>query len=635
MYFSNYNLKLGKLLSVLFVSVFLVCQISQAQERNKQKKNGGFWKVLSEAITVDGEPIKGSGLSFRVRKVSGEWKEYGAGGNANSLSPRNFAYSFSTKGSNTELSIERASVLRTSSQILSESGRRYDLFSPGNEVTRGGKRIVTLVDEGQYTLYIGAPRGSKGVFTYTLEGSVSELKPLLPGSWTLPVSSFGPEGGGASRNPFSPRNHAYIFEPSLDTYLDINLEPGGTPVRLTLVDPSGKVIRGEKQNGASEIQFLNYQARQKGPYIIWVSTGESNGRGGYTLSVMGNLIKNPERMESNFKSLTSKFNQASSVHKYFITAEDGTLEYIYRSLSQNASIEFHDSYGQRLSPHFSDTPTGRLQNQAVKIPAKSTVILTITNQNPESEGTYEFLLWGNFSEVKKEEMPGEGGDSFSSDNQKNLSVPSPNTILVKGSLSRSGQVISNLVKIIVDDLEKGERIGEIKPDASGNYKLYLPIGKQYSITALTPGDQIASSSLVDLSKNSAAAGNITIAPITIVSATDVGGKLTLNNIFFDTGSPILLRQSYAELKRVAAFLKANTGVRVQIAGHTDSVGDDASNLNLSQNRANSVLYYLQDQIGDNGARLKAKGYGRTEPVASNNTDAGRQQNRRVEFRIVK
>ncbi len=619
---------------LLFILLFFTAHFAFSQQDTKEKKKGSFWKALGEAITVDGEPIGGSGLSANTRDIRGEWKEYGAGGGAGSFSPRNFAYSFYVKNPNTKLSIGRESVLRTSSLIISKSGRRYDLFSPGNEVTRGGKRIVTLLEEGRYVLYIGAPRGSIGSFRYEVEGAISDIQPIPADIWASPATAFDPEGGGgASSNLFSPRNHAYTFEPDLDTYFDINVESEGIPISLTVTDPGGRVIRGKRES--TGIQYLNLQASMRGAYTIWVSPEEHNTRGNYRLNVIGYLAKSPEMIKSEFQKQTSEFRQNSSVHKYSIAADQGNLEFIYRSTSQNAAIEIQDAYGQTLRPHFSDNPTGRLQNQTVKIAAKSSVILTIANQNPGSEGTYELLLWGNFSEVKKEEIPTEGTSILSSDNPKNLLTASPNTIGITGRLTSSGQPISNLVRIIVDDLEKGERIGEVKPDASGTYTLYLPKGREYSITALTPGNQIASSHVVDLSGSSTANSRITLAPITIVSATEVGGKLTLNNIFFDTGSPILLRRSYAELKRVAGFLKDNPAVKVEIAGHTDSVGDDASNLTLSQNRANSVLYYLQDQIGDSGIRLKAKGYGRTEPVAGNNNEAGRQQNRRVEFRIIR
>ncbi|HLF10962.1 MAG TPA: OmpA family protein, partial [Gammaproteobacteria bacterium] len=74
-------------------------------------------------------------------------------------------------------------------------------------------------------------------------------------------------------------------------------------------------------------------------------------------------------------------------------------------------------------------------------------------------------------------------------------------------------------------------------------------------------------------------------------------------------------------------------LRAEIGGHTDSNGSDAYNLNLSQQRANSVLTFLAGQ-GIDRSRLVARGYGEGQPVADNGTDAGRERNRRVEFRVL-
>jgi len=81
------------------------------------------------------------------------------------------------------------------------------------------------------------------------------------------------------------------------------------------------------------------------------------------------------------------------------------------------------------------------------------------------------------------------------------------------------------------------------------------------------------------------------------------------------------------------FLTNNPGVRIEIGGHTDAVGNDASNQVLSEQRAKSVTAYLVTNKVD-AARLESKGYGKTKPVASNETEAGRAMNRRTEFSIL-
>ncbi|MBS1681203.1 MAG: OmpA family protein [Bacteroidetes bacterium] len=115
---------------------------------------------------------------------------------------------------------------------------------------------------------------------------------------------------------------------------------------------------------------------------------------------------------------------------------------------------------------------------------------------------------------------------------------------------------------------------------------------------------------------------------------EVGITVRLKNIYFDFDKTTLKEESYVELNKVVDFLKTNSNVSVEIAGHTDSKGSDDYNLNLSQGRSQSVVDYLSGQ-GIEAARLQAHGYGETKPIDTNETDEGRANNRRVEFTILK
>lgn len=112
------------------------------------------------------------------------------------------------------------------------------------------------------------------------------------------------------------------------------------------------------------------------------------------------------------------------------------------------------------------------------------------------------------------------------------------------------------------------------------------------------------------------------------------GIISLKNVFFETGSANLNKDmSKYELNGVAALLKKNGSVKIELGGHTDSQGDDASNMDLSRARAASVLDFLI-QKGISSDRLTAKGYGENNPVADNETAEGRQSNRRTELKIL-
>ena len=108
------------------------------------------------------------------------------------------------------------------------------------------------------------------------------------------------------------------------------------------------------------------------------------------------------------------------------------------------------------------------------------------------------------------------------------------------------------------------------------------------------------------------------------------GKFVTNNILFDTGKATIKPESQAEIDKIAEYMKANPTVRFEVQGHTDSQGSDAVNDPLSQQRAEAVVKALE-ALGVDGFNLRAVGKGSHEPVADNSTDAGRAQNRRVEF----
>jgi OOP family OmpA-OmpF porin len=109
-------------------------------------------------------------------------------------------------------------------------------------------------------------------------------------------------------------------------------------------------------------------------------------------------------------------------------------------------------------------------------------------------------------------------------------------------------------------------------------------------------------------------------------------ELVLQGVVFETNSAELRAESIPVLDDAISTLKRYPELRIEVAGHTDSRGSDAYNLQLSARRAESVLKYLTD--GGVSNSLSSRGYGERQPVASNNTDEGRQQNRRVVLRVL-
>jgi OmpA-OmpF porin, OOP family len=126
------------------------------------------------------------------------------------------------------------------------------------------------------------------------------------------------------------------------------------------------------------------------------------------------------------------------------------------------------------------------------------------------------------------------------------------------------------------------------------------------------------------------------APGSLVEVTDEGIKI-LDRVEFATGSDkITGPKSFKVLDQVASVLVANQGIfLVEVAGHTDNAGDAGQNKALSQKRAEAVVKYLVDKRSVDPKKLQAKGYGAEKPIADNTTKKGKQQNRRVEFNILK
>lgn len=225
------------------------------------------------------------------------------------------------------------------------------------------------------------------------------------------------------------------------------------------------------------------------------------------------------------------------------------------------------------------------------------------------------------------------GGAIENDPNKKSADP---VVMLSGKVldSKTRKVPIN-AKVIYEDLSNGQELGVATPDPiSGEYKIVLPYGKNYGITPIADGF-IGNSLGLDLTKNMPKKYlEIGGKDLTLIPA-EIGQKLILNNIFFQFAKTDLQAESYPELNRLIEFLNNNQSMQIEISGHTDSIGSDEVNNKLSQGRADVVKNYLTNQGKIPPSRIATKGYGKTKPVASNDTEEGQQANRRVEFLILK
>lgn len=242
--------------------------------------------------------------------------------------------------------------------------------------------------------------------------------------------------------------------------------------------------------------------------------------------------------------------------------------------------------------------------------------LTVT-----ADGAYAFFSSNNLN--------GYGGyDIYTFELPANLR---PKTVTyVKGTVAdaKTLQLLQADVEII--DLQRNEIVYNDESDPSdGSFLATLTSGKNYGLN-------ISKSGYLFYSANFSLVGHQPKDPFLIkvlLQPIEVGNKVILNNIFFDTNRYDLKPESMAELQKLIDFLNENPAVKIEISGHTDNVGSEQANQVLSENRAKSVYQFLVNH-GINAARLVYKGYGETQPIATNDTDEGRQKNRRTEFKII-
>jgi outer membrane protein OmpA-like peptidoglycan-associated protein len=205
--------------------------------------------------------------------------------------------------------------------------------------------------------------------------------------------------------------------------------------------------------------------------------------------------------------------------------------------------------------------------------------------------------------------------------------PEKKEFLIAGKIRNCKTGAPVIADLLIHNLDSNTTVENTQTTIVGSFTIPVSHIGKYSVTATARG-YLFSSALFDVSDTTS--GNKVTHDILICPE---GDKIRLL-VFFDYDKAELQPSSFPELDRAARLVKESATMRVEIAGYTDSKGSDEYNQQLSERRANAVRNYLLSKNID-AVRIVAKGYGKQNPVASNETDAGRAENRRVEFVIVK
>ncbi|HDQ16460.1 MAG TPA: hypothetical protein ENN45_05320 [Bacteroidetes bacterium] len=211
-----------------------------------------------------------------------------------------------------------------------------------------------------------------------------------------------------------------------------------------------------------------------------------------------------------------------------------------------------------------------------------------------------------------------------------VKVETKNLTILKGRIIDDFTDKPVAAEIEIVDNVKNEVISRFTSNSStGKFLISLPSGINYGI-AVKAEDYLFHSenfNLPEMADYQLVEKDIRLKNVCI------GCKIVLNNIFFDTGKSNLRPESTNELNRLVKLLNDIPKLRIEISGHTDNVGSAKSNQDLSERRAKSVVDYLISK-GIAASRLEYKGYGDTDPISTNDTAAGRQLNRRTEFKVL-
>lgn len=202
--------------------------------------------------------------------------------------------------------------------------------------------------------------------------------------------------------------------------------------------------------------------------------------------------------------------------------------------------------------------------------------------------------------------------------------------ILKGHVKDEKTKLPLAAKIEITDLGRHVKIATFSSNAStGHYLVSLPAGHNYAIEIDAPDHLFHSENF-----NIPATDDYhEVVKDIYLKEIKVGSKEILKNVFFDTDKSTLRPESRDELDKVADFMKLNSTIKVEFSGHTDDRGSDTHNEKLSDDRAIAVVEYLVNH-GVERERMVPKGYGETKPIATNETEEGRQLNRRTEMEII-
>ncbi len=208
--------------------------------------------------------------------------------------------------------------------------------------------------------------------------------------------------------------------------------------------------------------------------------------------------------------------------------------------------------------------------------------------------------------------------------------PQPTTF-VKGTVFDKIDKRKIAAKIEVISLRDNKLVYTEKSNTlTGEFIACLPVGQNYALNVSSEGYLFYSDNFALDNPTTVLKPFLLDVPLQKIT---VGQTMVLRNIFYKLNSAELSSESKVELDKIVAFMQLNEAVKIELSGHSDNTGNEQLNNALSQNRAKSVYDYVV-KAGIDDTRLVYKGYGKSQPIAENDTEEGRAKNRRTEMKIL-
>jgi outer membrane protein OmpA-like peptidoglycan-associated protein len=343
------------------------------------------------------------------------------------------------------------------------------------------------------------------------------------------------------------------------------------------------------------IYFVSDRKGGKGGRDIWQVSINSLGKWGKPMN-LGRVINTPEDEEAVFIHPDGKTLYFSSKGHKSMGGYD-----IFKSEFDGENWGKPENMGEPINTAEDDL--------FFVIAASGKIAYYSSNRGGESKNIYEI----KFTPISKEKPK------------------APQVMILKGVVKDMDSNAPIAASLQISDNNTDTVLASLTSNAaSGKYLVAIPAGKSFDITVNAPGYLFHTEKIVlsDTATYQEYTKDILLKKI------ETGTKMVLKNINFETNKTILTPESKYEINKLVKILEQSNSLEIEISGHTDNVGADEYNVNLSQGRAKSVVEFLVT-AGIPKERLTFKGYGKSQPIASNDTEEGRRENRRVEFKIIK